>query len=182
MKVKIIKPPIGSKKARIEIIPLIDIMFFLLASFMLVSLSMIRLQGMQMTLPSRNTPPPPPSSERPEILIVQILKDGTLVYVNGPNKATMTADQILAELAKRFEQDKKDKKDTRVFINGDKEAQHGMVIEMLDKVKGTGITKVTFSLKPTSLTAPAPGGAPTTGAPAPAPAPAPATPAATPNQ
>lgn len=180
MKIRIVKPPVTGKKARIEIIPLIDIMFFLLASFMLVSLSMIRLQGMQMTLPSRNTPPPPPSADRPEILTVQILADGQLVYVSGPNKAIMTTDQILAELSKRFEQDKKDKKDTRVFINADKAAQHGMVIEMLDKVKGTGITKVTFSLKPQTLTAPAPGAAPVPGAPAPAPAPA--TPPTTPNQ
>ena len=37
------------KKARIEIIPLIDIMFFLLASFMLVSMSMIKLRPFRMT-------------------------------------------------------------------------------------------------------------------------------------
>lgn len=182
MKVKIIKPPVSGKKARIEIIPLIDIMFFLLASFMLVSLSMIRLQGMQMTLPSRNTPPPPPSQDRPEIITVQVLADGKLVYVVGQNKAVMTSDQIMGELTKRFEQDKKEKKDTRVFINADKMSQHGMVIDMLDKVKGLGISKVTFSLKPTTLTEPPPGGAvPTTGA-SPAPATPPATPAATPNQ
>src|ERR1700716_3364962 len=43
--------PIPHKKARIEIIPLIDIMFFLLASFMMVSLSQVRMKGMKVNLP-----------------------------------------------------------------------------------------------------------------------------------
>ena len=44
--------PLPHKKARIEIIPLIDIMFFLLAAFMLASLSMMRLQSIKMDLPT----------------------------------------------------------------------------------------------------------------------------------
>ena len=44
--------PFPHKKARIEIIPLIDIMFFLLASFMLASLSMIKLESVKMDLPN----------------------------------------------------------------------------------------------------------------------------------
>ncbi len=43
--------PIPHKKARIEIIPLIDIMFFLLASFMMVSLSQVHMKGIKVTLP-----------------------------------------------------------------------------------------------------------------------------------
>src|SRR5260370_25627978 len=44
--------PIPHKKARIEIIPLIDIMFFLLASFMMVSLSQVHMKGIKVNLPS----------------------------------------------------------------------------------------------------------------------------------
>ena len=44
--------PIPHKKARIEIIPLIDIMFFLLASFMMVSLSQVHMKGIKVTLPT----------------------------------------------------------------------------------------------------------------------------------
>src|SRR5438105_13951905 len=43
--------PIPHHKARIEIIPLIDIMFFLLASFMMVSLSQVHMKGIKVTLP-----------------------------------------------------------------------------------------------------------------------------------
>ncbi len=170
MKKNILKGPSGGKKARIEIIPLIDIMFFLLASFMLVSLSMIKLQGMQMTLPSINTPPPPPTQERPEIITLQIMPDGQYVM----DKQPMSAEAVLSSLSKRLEADKKEKKDTRVFINADKAATHGMVIDALDKVKATGIAKVTFSLKPKTLS-PDGGATAAPGAPA-----APASPAAPP--
>src|SRR5207249_11629645 len=50
--------PIPHKRARIEIIPLIDIMFFLLASFMMVSLSQTHMKGIKAALPSAQAPPP----------------------------------------------------------------------------------------------------------------------------
>ena len=50
--------PIPHKKARIEIIPLIDIMFFLLASFMMVSLSQTHMKGIRVNLPAAIAPPP----------------------------------------------------------------------------------------------------------------------------
>jgi biopolymer transport protein ExbD len=55
--------PIPPKKARIEIIPLIDIMFFLLACFMLVSLSMTQMRGMKVALPSAVTATPENKSD-----------------------------------------------------------------------------------------------------------------------
>src|SRR6186997_3151614 len=45
----------GVKRARIEIIPLIDIIFFLLATFIMVSLSMSKNQGVQVSLPTAST-------------------------------------------------------------------------------------------------------------------------------
>src|SRR6266478_2171399 len=49
--------PIPRKRARIEIIPLIDIMFFLLASFMMVSLSQTHMKGIKVNLPAQGAPP-----------------------------------------------------------------------------------------------------------------------------
>src|SRR5215831_19425469 len=45
----------GGKRARIEIIPLIDIIFFLLATFVMVSLSMTKNQGVNVALPTAGT-------------------------------------------------------------------------------------------------------------------------------
>src|ERR1700733_4514783 len=49
------KLPSDNAEARIEIIPLIDIMFFLLAAFVLVSLSMVNLKSVKVNLPTATT-------------------------------------------------------------------------------------------------------------------------------
>ena len=70
------------KKARIEIIPLIDIMFFLLASFMLVAMSMVKLQAIQTrTCPSR--PPPRTPVKKPDFVAIGVDKDGPILFRQG---------------------------------------------------------------------------------------------------
>ena len=62
--------PGGIKKARIEIIPLIDVVFFLLATFVMVSLSMTRNQGMSVALPTASTSGKQAESDKPVTLTV----------------------------------------------------------------------------------------------------------------
>src|ERR1700733_1003906 len=50
-----IPSPQSRKRARIEIIPLIDIIFFLLATFVMISLSMVKNQGISVNLPTATT-------------------------------------------------------------------------------------------------------------------------------
>lgn len=145
--------PGGMRKARIEIIPLIDIMFFLLASFMLVSLSMVRLQGMQMTLPGRDGRPIPPSESVP-VVRVQMLADGALVLGDGPARALLSSEQLLAALAARHAAHSGPRENFRVFLNIDKDAPHGSVIALLDQIKALGIERVTFSLRPGTVARP----------------------------
>jgi biopolymer transport protein ExbD len=59
----ILGTPIPHKKARIEIIPLIDIMFFLLASFMMVSLSQVHMKGIKVVLPTGQSGEVQPKNE-----------------------------------------------------------------------------------------------------------------------
>src|SRR5260370_40880875 len=61
--------PWPHKKARIEIIPLIDIMFFLLASFMMASLSMMRLQSIKMDLPTATAAK---ASKKPDMVNIAV--------------------------------------------------------------------------------------------------------------
>jgi len=65
--------PIPHKKARIEIIPLIDIMFFLLASFMMVSLSQVHMKGIKVNLPSGQSGE---TQTKREYVSVSVDKDG----------------------------------------------------------------------------------------------------------
>jgi len=129
--------PLPHKKARIEIIPLIDIMFFLLASFMMASLTMIKLQSIKMDLPTATTAS---RDFKPDILNVSVDKLGD-IYV-GTTQLNLVAFQ--AVLSNRF----KVNTNLPVYISGDKDATHGAVIRVLDIVRREGIQKVSFAITP----------------------------------
>jgi biopolymer transport protein ExbD len=73
-----VSSPIPKKRARIEIIPLIDIMFFLLASFMMVSLSQTHMKGIRVALPS---PTAVKTTPDPTVVNIQVLA-GDATYIN----------------------------------------------------------------------------------------------------
>lgn len=129
--------PLPHKKARIEIIPLIDIMFFLLASFMMASLSMIKMQSIKMNLPTAV------SARRdfnPDIINIAVDKVGNL-YV-GKTQVNMV--QLSEMLSNKFHVNT----NVPVYISGDKDATHGMMIGVLDLVRRVGIEKVSFAISP----------------------------------
>ena len=129
------------KKARIEIIPLIDIMFFLLASFMLVSMSMIKLQKIEAKIPGKNQPPPPPD-KKPNFVAIGIDKTGAIYFDKDPTP--IAADAIPARLQPFYAASKDD---TKVFINCDQDASYDQLVSVLDAVRQLGITKVSFAVK-----------------------------------
>ena len=129
------------KKARIEIIPLIDIMFFLLASFMLVSMSMIKLQKIETKLPSAKIPPPP-SDKKPDFVIIGIDPKGNIYF--DKDKDPIKPDAIPARLQGFY---KRTKDDTKVFINCDMASSYDNMVSVLDEVRTLGITKVSFNVK-----------------------------------
>ena len=166
------------KKARIEIIPLIDIMFFLLASFMLVAMSMVKLQAIQTNLPSSKTSTP---VQKPDFVAIGVSKDGQ--YYFDKDKGPTLADDLPAKL-QPFYAVKRD--ELKVFVNADQDATYNAVITALDEVRSLGITKVSFAVKknnkfdpasPRPTTHPEAGGAPGAAAAPAAPA-APVAPAA----
>ena len=148
--------PAPQRKARIEIIPLIDIMFFLLASFMLVSLTIIRLQGLHLTLPSILPSSTPVSADEVLRLEVSAAADGKDTSVFALDKQPMTAGDLVRALKKHFTADQAEAKETRLFISVDRNAKHANLIEALDRVKESGLQKFSFSLKPGGNASPAP--------------------------
>ncbi|MFM8359379.1 MAG: ExbD/TolR family protein, partial [Verrucomicrobiota bacterium] len=78
--------PVAIKKARIEIIPLIDVMFFLLAAFMMVSLSMQKAQTVKMDLPLATTAQ---EDFKPDVLNIGVEKDGNVRI--GTNRVTLAS-------------------------------------------------------------------------------------------
>ncbi len=123
--------PGGPKKARIEIIPLIDVIFFLLATFVLFTLSLNKSGGLAVALPAAR------SSEPRDVgasVTLSIREDGTL----GWDKDLITLDQFLHLL-----QDYKTRHpDGRILINGDEKALFSQVRYVVDEVRKAGISKV----------------------------------------
>jgi biopolymer transport protein ExbD len=132
------RSPIPKKHARIEIIPLIDIMFFLLASFMMVSLSQTHMKGIRVNLPSPFTPPP--TQEPPRDVVRIRVTEGNLIYFDNQ---PVTDDQVLPRLYELYRANK----DVKISLSAEQNALHGDVITVLDKIRSAGIEKIGYQIK-----------------------------------
>jgi biopolymer transport protein ExbD len=128
--------PVPIKRARIEIIPLIDIMFFLLAAFMLVSLTMINMKGIDVNLPTATSAQP---NNQPDFTIVSIdaLMD---IYFE---KEKVAKEDVLPRLQKLYDSNH----NVRIFVRADKDATYENVVFVLDKARTAGIQKVGLEIK-----------------------------------
>jgi biopolymer transport protein ExbD len=132
------RSPLPKKHARIEIIPLIDIMFFLLASFMMVSLSQTHMKGIRVNLPSANTPPQPPDKIKDYVSIR--VTEGGLIYFDN---IMVLSDDVMGKLYDLQKQNP----DVKVSLSAEPLAMHGDVIGVLDKTRLAKITKIGYQIK-----------------------------------
>ena len=128
--------PISKHHARIEIIPLIDIMFFLLASFMMVSLSQVTLKGMKVNLPVGASGE---VQNKKDYVSLSVDKDGYYYF----DKTKIALEEILPKLQQVY----KTNPEAKIFIRGDAEAVHGNVTRMLDQIRSSGFNKISFEIK-----------------------------------
>jgi len=171
--------PVPKKRARIEIIPLIDIMFFLLASFMMVSLSQVHMKGIRVNLPAIVAPTQPLPTPDPKDRVSLFVDPDGIVHFDKEVVADGDVMPRLVALAKG-------NPNLKLFVSADREALHGEVMKLLDRVRSAGIEKVAYEIKikhgapgaagapgvPGAAGAPvAPGGAPPPPPPPPAPTP-----------
>jgi len=124
------------KKPRIEIIPMIDTMFFLLVFFMIATLSMTLQRGMPVNLPEAESS----TDKVQEEVSLSITKDGLLFF----NKEPIALDDLERRLADTRQRDP----DPSVIINADESVQHGLVIQVMDKVRISGISNMAIATKP----------------------------------
>jgi len=136
-----VSSPIPHHKARIEIIPLIDIMFFLLASFMMVSLSQVHMKGMKVNLPSGQTGE---TQAKNEYISVSVDRDGHPYFDKEEMKSY---DDLLA----RLKQVHSENPEAKVFIRGDADTVHFNIIKVLDTLRSAGFYKVAFEIKSDAL-------------------------------
>ncbi len=116
------KPAI--RKARIEIIPMIDTIFFLLVFFMFSSLSMVKLRGLAVNLPR----PAPAAAKTPPKLVVTVTKSGG--YSIGMSPTTLA--RLQADLQQRILA----APNTVIIVNVDGARPVQTLISVMDAVNG----------------------------------------------
>ena len=124
------------KKARIEIIPLIDVIFFLLATFVLFTLSLNRIQSVPVDLPVAGEPGP--NTPKPtDLLTIQVSDQGNIYW----NRELIDIDEVPA----RLEQYKKQVDIPRVLVAGDDKCKWGVSVQVIDEIRKANIEK--FSME-----------------------------------
>lgn len=128
----------GKKKARIEIIPLIDVIFFLLATFVLFTLSLNKISSIPVDLPVAN----PNSTPNPNdtTVYLQVSDSGNVYWRQGVG----TAPELIttSEIAPRLADYKNRDANARVLVQGDNKARFGAAVMALDEIRKAGITQV----------------------------------------
>jgi biopolymer transport protein ExbD len=131
-----VSSPVPHKRARIEIIPLIDIMFFLLASFMMVSLSQAHMKGIRVNLPAAQGPPP---SGVKDFVSIKVLEGDAVFFDND----YVADDQVLPRLFGLHRANP----DIKISLSAAPKAVYGDVMAVLDKIRSVGITKVGYQIR-----------------------------------
>ena len=120
------------KKARVEMLPLIDVVFLLLVFFIYAMLSMVVHHGLKVDLPAAGSV----SLEKEDYIAITIDADNHLFLNEEPAEIKGLAARVLAL---------RNGAPKPVFINGDQKADLGLAIELLDDLKQAGIEEVSFS-------------------------------------
>jgi biopolymer transport protein ExbD len=124
------------KKARIEIIPMIDTIFFLLVFFMISTLSMSQFKGMPVNLPKAASGQQAPA----ESAAITIDKDGRLFLNQQAIDKAALGEALSQQLTKNAEM--------LVVINADDGVQHGQVVEVMDIARSANVAKMAIAVKP----------------------------------
>ena len=121
-----------TRKARIEMIPLIDIVFLLLVFFIYAMLSMVIHRGLRVELPAASTA----LVDKRDYVSVTLTKDNLLFVDEKPVPLEKLASRVVGRMG--------GKKDVPVFICGDSRADLGVAVRVLDLLRAAGIREASF--------------------------------------
>jgi biopolymer transport protein ExbD len=120
------------RKARIEMLPLIDVVFLLLVFFIYAMLSMVVHRGLRVELPGAATA----DVDRYEYVGITITSDNALFVGEEPVELSSLVDAVRKRMGTP--------ENLPVFINGDRSSDLGMAVKVLDLLKGSGISEVSI--------------------------------------
>ncbi|MBU2856731.1 biopolymer transporter ExbD [Acidithiobacillus ferrooxidans] len=126
----------SSKKGRVEIIPMIDVMLFLLVFFIMITLQMITDKGLKLQLPTSSTAKELPHPH----FVINIEKSGKVI-VKGKQ---MTLDELQG-----FLRADGDVEHTQVTIAADKVVPFQQFVHVMDTCQKAGVTQIGIATKAT---------------------------------
>jgi biopolymer transport protein ExbD len=125
-----------ARKARIEIIPMIDVVFFLLVFFMMASLSMTMYRGMPVNLPTAASG----QVTRDDNAAITLARDGQTYLNREPIAREALGDRLHALLASN--------PNLVVMVNADGEVLHRRVVDVVDVARTAGVARVAIAVMP----------------------------------
>ncbi|MGH8066811.1 MAG: ExbD/TolR family protein [Candidatus Entotheonellia bacterium] len=129
-------PRTDQKRARIEIIPMIDVIFFLLIFFMISTLSMTVNRGLPVNLPTAGTS----QKSLRENLSITLTQNGELFF----NRESIT----LQDLGQRVKAALAVEPELTVILNADGEVRHSSVVALMDELRLSGVSRLAIAVKP----------------------------------
>lgn len=126
-------------RSRVDIVPLIDVIFLLLAFFMFLTMSMVFQKGLPVDLVVAESGQSVPKEQSTVVLTIQ--EKGSVHW----NKEKLTIDELDTRLGELGESDQDQQ--PRIYVNADEEANHGDVVQVLDLIRQHELDKVIFTVK-----------------------------------
>jgi len=134
-----IKTGFEDRKARVEFLPLIDVVFLLLVFFVYAMLAMVVHRGIEVALPTGGT------TQISQQDYVNITLDASnQISVNGQPATLQT---LVPQVQQALKQLPVSQTDAPIFIAGDQAADLGMALKILDQLRAAQYTQVSFELE-----------------------------------
>ncbi len=120
---------------KLMIIPMIDIIFFLLVFFMISTMTMVQQNTFKVGLPQARSA----QLDMNQHANITVMADGNIAF----NKESLDKEQLIRRVQIELQRNP----DLQVILNGDKDVNYGFVIETFDALKQAGVKKLSIAVE-----------------------------------
>ena len=123
------------EEPKLMIIPMIDIIFFLLVFFMISTMTMVQQNTFKVGLPQASSA----QLDMNQHANITVMADGNIAF----NKEILDKEQLIRRVQIELQRNP----DLQVILNGDKDVNYGFVIETFDALKQAGVKKLSIAVE-----------------------------------
>lgn len=123
------------EEPKLMIIPMIDIIFFLLVFFMISTMTMVQQNTFKVGLPQASSA----QLDMNQHANITVMADGNIAF----NKESLDKEQLIRRVQIELQRNP----DLQIILNGDKAVNYGFVIETFDALKQAGVKKLSIAVE-----------------------------------